>query len=576
MDSNKLIKYTFIFLSGIITFVFLSRILKNATSSEIDGLKVILTAKVIKDDVFQLFYWEKAEKSFKIKNSVKTKVVGEDKFQDIIFELPTLTDLFRLRLDIGENSKQQKVVIDKIEFNSQDGEIPFNVSEFDKLFAPNRFIEIMGKGEYRGISGTSGKKSFYDPYFISIDGSNEMGLIKNKWPAPYPYLAAILASLILILFMFKNQEKIAISAKGAFVSIFMLILVLPTLQQNIGFAKELENIEKRKLAQKPEFSFSKKFARDFESYFDDHFGFRNRLVSWGGSYKTKLFRSSKNPDLTMFGKDKWLFYTRRVGNSRMYKSYTRTNLLSNDSLKLLANQWEERKKKYEADSIKYSLVFWPNKHSIYPEKMSLIMKTQIKDTVSRVDQIMNYLQKTKSPVKLTDVRSRTIQEKSRNQVYHKFDSHWNDFGAYIGYHDFFNQNLDYLGIIPKNLQDFDVTWSDYYGGELIQLLGVRNDGFFKEQRPRFDLKNNENRIEFLSTEGLPRLTVRTRNMFAGNKLKALIFRDSFTNSLEQFFSLHFYEVTYIWTEHREYYVHKFRPDIIIDGYVEREIGNKIK
>jgi len=575
MNRNKIIKYVFVFLSGIITFIFLSRFLNNSASSEINGLKVILTAKVFKDDVFQLLYWERAEKKFKIENSVRTKVKGDDQFQEIVFELPTLTDLYRFRLDIGENSKQQEVVIKNIEFNTRAGNNNFSTSRFDKLFEPNKYIKVVGEGEYRGISGISGERSFYDPYFVSIDGSNEMELIKGKWPPHFHYLAAILASLILMLFILKNQEKIAISTKGAFVTIFMLMLVLPFLQKKIGFAKELENLEKRKLAQKPEFSFSKKFVSDFESYIDDNFGFRNRFVSWGGAYKTKIFRSSKNPDLTMFGKDKWLFYTRRVGNSRMYNSYTKTNLLSNDSLELLVNQWEMRRKKYIADSIKYSLVFWPNKHSIYPEKMSTIMKTQIKDTVSRVDQILNYLQQTESLVKLTDVRGKLIEEKTKQQVYHKFDSHWNDYGAFLGYYDFFNQNLDYLGIVPRTLQDFDVTWNDYYGGELIQLLGVRNKGFFEEKRPRFKLKENEDQIEYLSVEGFPRLTIRTRNELVGNKLKALIFRDSFTNSLEQFFSLHFYEVTYIWTEHNEYYVQKLQPDIIIDGYVEREIGNKI-
>jgi hypothetical protein len=80
-------------------------------------------------------------------------------------------------------------------------------------------------------------------------------------------------------------------------------------------------------------------------------------------------------------------------------------------------------------------------------------------------------------------------------------------------------------------------------------------------------------IEYLSIEGYPKLTIRTRNKYAGNNLKALIFRDSFSNGLIQFFSLHFNEVTYIWG-HKEYYVKKVQPDVIIDAFVEREIGEK--
>ena len=107
------------------------------------------------------------------------------------------------------------------------------------------------------------------------------------------------------------------------------------------------------------------------------------------------------------------------------------------------------------------------------------------------------------------------------------------------------------------------------------MLGVHNQGFFIEKNPTFTLKDNIDQIEYLPIDGYPKLTVITRNQYCGNKKRALIFRDSFTNNLIQFFSLHFYEVYYIWGHHEEY-VDKLQPDIIIDGFVEREIGEKIQ
>lgn len=575
MDRNKAIKYILITLSGILTFVILSRYLKNANSYDLKEVQVILTARVLDDDVFQLFYWEKSEPKFKIEKSIRTKVKGEGGFQEIAFELPTINDLYKLRLDIGENKDQQTVVIKGIQFLSTEGEYDFNADEFNQMFAPNKNVKVEGGGQFSGTIGTNGDRVFYDPYFVSVDNSKEMTLVKSNRLTDYPYLIAALASLLVLLFLLKNRDKISLTYKGAFVTAFIIIIFLPTVQNEIGFAKKMENLEKRKLAERPAFSWSKDFVKEFESYYDDNFGLRNRLVNWGGAYKTKLFRSSKNSDLVMFGKDKWLFYNRRIGNSRMFTSYTRTNLLSRDTLELLINNWEIRKKKYEIEGRKYLLAFWPNKHSIYPEYMSSIMKMQVKDTVSRADQILGRIKQKESAPKLTDVRPRLLNEKSEQQVYHKFDSHWNDYGAFLAYQDFFRQNIDYLGIEPKSIQDFEISWTDYYGGELIQLLGVQNKGFFKEQRPKFTLKENKDQIQELPTDGFPKLTVRTRNEHSGNTLKALIFRDSFTNSLEQFFSLHFYEATYIWTEHKEYYVRKLQPDVIIDGFVEREIGNKI-
>ena len=203
------------------------------------------------------------------------------------------------------------------------------------------------------------------------------------------------------------------------------------------------------------------------------------------------------------------------------------------------------------------------------------MRLQIKDTISRVDQIIDRMDKNNSSIKLLDVRSKLLSSKADNLLYHKFDSHWNSFGAFLAYQEFFNKNYNELGIKPKTLSDFDVTWGEYNQGELIQMLGVQNRGFFLEQNPTFVLKNTTSSFEFLPTEGDPPQTVITRNLNSENNLRVLIFRDSFMDNLIQFFSLHFSEVTYIWG-HDENYVNQLNPDIIIDCFVEREIGEKIQ
>lgn len=572
MNQSKIIKYIFILILGMLVFIGLSNILMKPINAELNSGRIVLSAKVLKDDVFQLFYWESSEPNFKIEKSVRTKVKGSTDFQEIVFDLPELIGLQKLRLDIGENHDQEVVLIESLKFSSKKNEYIFDKRDFEQLFAPNKYVKPEATGKYSGVLGTSGKREFYDPYFISIDGSNQMESIKDNKLTSFPYLTSALACLFLMIFFFKIIDRISISPKGLFVTAFMLILIFPTLQNEVGLIKNFRSLEKRLLTEKPDFSFTKKFARDFESYFDDNFGFRNRLVSWGGGI-SKLFKSSKNPDLVMFGEDNWLFYNRRIEDPNMFESYTRTNLFTPDSLKLLVKTWEVRKEKYEAADKKYLLAFWPNKHSIYPEKMSLTMKAQVKDTISRVDQLLGYMEKAGSKVKLTDVRRKLLEEKKENQVYYKADSHWNDYGAFLGYQDFFRQNHDILGVNPKSEADFDIKWTNYYAGELIQLLGVANRGEFKDQRPELTLKNNKDQIQYLPIEGYPKLTVKTINEKAGNKLKALVFRDSFSRSLVQFFSLHFYEVTYIWG-HKEYYVNKEDPDVIIDCFVERELGEK--
>ncbi|WP_222931347.1 hypothetical protein, partial [Xanthovirga aplysinae] len=53
------------------------------------------------------------------------------------------------------------------------------------------------------------------------------------------------------------------------------------------------------------------------------------------------------------------------------------------------------------------------------------------------------------------------------------------------------------------------------------------------------------------------------------KLRAVVFRDSFTKYLIPYFSYHFKEIIYVSTKYNEKVVEKFKPDIVIDGHVER-------
>lgn len=569
---NQIKKKLILVPMGILVFLGLAHFLKNFDNRGIEHMTVVVKASVPKDDTFQLFYWTQNETKFKISNSVRSKVKGAPAIQEIVFELPKMEDLYRLRLDIGENMVQGAIAISEVKFIKESGEYVFDAQEFNQMFAPNKYISRDTSGNFVGITDTLKKKAIYDPYFISIDHSTEMSLIKTDRLTRYPYWISAFLCLTMFLFLQYNFNWNSLHAESAFIAIFMLILILPTLQNWTHFAKPLESMEKRELAKLPEFSWTKDYARAFETYYNDHFGLRNYLVNWGGAYKTKLLRSSMHPEKVMLGKNKWLFYNDN-SISEIFDSYRRVNLLSKDSLAFLVDQWEDNKKRFEAVGRKYFVAFWPNKHTIYPEFLPATMSLQIKDTISRVDQIINYLKSHNSSVTLIDVRPRLLKSKKTHQLYHKFDTHWNDYGAFLAYEAFFENVHKELGISPKAESDFEIIWEDYYGGDLIQMLGVQNNGFFKEKNPQFKLKDHNNQIEYLSIEGYPKLTIRTRNNYAGNQLKALVFRDSYSNSLIQFFSLNFYEVTYIWG-HKEYYVKKVQPDVIIDGFVEREIGEK--
>jgi len=166
-------------LLAIVLFVVLGSYLKKNQSNVLNDMQVVVTAKVPRDDFFQLFYWEKSEPKFKIEKSVRTKVKGAEGYQEIHFQLPKITDLYRLRLDIGENAGQGTVEIKQIKFIKEDEELVFETTDFNRLFASNDYVDKIGATSFKGKAKVINGRHIYDPYFISVDGSEEMNSIRS-------------------------------------------------------------------------------------------------------------------------------------------------------------------------------------------------------------------------------------------------------------------------------------------------------------------------------------------------------------------------------------------------------------
>lgn len=323
-------------------------------------------------------------------------------------------------------------------------------------------------------------------------------------------------------------------------------------------------MEKRQKAVLPPLAFSEACFKDLEAYFNDNFGFRDELINGSSQAKVKLFHSSLNPGKVMYGKKGWLFYN--DSNDRIFQSYTHTNLLTEDKLIETESIYRARKEDFHRKNRRYALAFWPNPQSIYPELMPFNMRIQIKDTLAKVDQLINYFNKIHSSVRLTDVRQALWNGKKTQRLYRMHDTHWNAYGAFLAYQKFFKDNFEELGIVPKNIEDFDIAWNFIEDGDLLDMLGLKYKEGFQELIPVFTYKHKDN-YQDLSTED----SIITKNVHCQNGKKLLVFRDSYTIALIQFYSLHFSHVIYIWSRYDQGVVEKIKPDIVIEQYVERHL-----
>jgi len=354
--------------------------------------------------------------------------------------------------------------------------------------------------------------------------------------------------------------------QNIFIGLTLITLITPSLF-TLFHIKLVENCEKRKLNNRPSFSFSEKFITDFENYFDDNFGLRNSMITWGSSIKVNLFKSSVHPQNVKFGKSGWLFYNKI--DVEIFNSYTHQNLLTNNELDSLVEVWESRKINLESKGIKYIMAAWPNKSTIYPEHLPFTMQAQIKDTISKTDQILNFLRSSKSSIPFIAVRGKFMEEKKNAKLYQKLDTHWNQLGAFYAYHYFMEKTSDILGVVPYNLEDFTIKYHYESKGDLLSMLGICETNSFSETNPTLQLTNNN--LTITKSEGKYKNSLIFKNEKCKNRLKVLIFRDSFTDALIPFLKTHFYETHFVWFDYQKHIVDTIKPDVVITSFVERNI-----
>ena len=199
------------------------------------------------------------------------------------------------------------------------------------------------------------------------------------------------------------------------------------------------------------------------------------------------------------------------------------------------------------------------------------MNLQINDNISLAEQLVSHF--TKNNFNLIDLRKELDEAKDSNQLYQKFDTHWNSFGAFIAYQSFCEKSFQQLQIKPFKLSDFDVSYKKVRKGDLVYMLGMSEFPYAEDEIPEFSLIDQSKNYKTIQVDSLPERTVVTVNKNCNNEKVALIFRDSYSKHLIQFFSLHYSKVIYIYCTDVEYYdqqiVDKVQPDVVIAFSVER-------
>ncbi|HYY55777.1 MAG TPA: hypothetical protein VE842_00525 [Pyrinomonadaceae bacterium] len=343
---------------------------------------------------------------------------------------------------------------------------------------------------------------------------------------------------------------------------FVAALYLPLLGMAFDINLTPAHKENRRLAAMPRLSLKRSaigsFPEEFRAYFQDHFGFRNELIGWQATAKVKWLGVSSSKEVIL-GKDGWLFqppYDNSLEKYRGPRPFTGEQLA----------QWQrvlESRRNWLAERrVPFLFVVAPEKHSVYPEYVPDAIR-RMRQT-SRLDQLIAYL-KEHSDIKVIDLRPALYEAKGRERLYHRLDSHWNDYGAFVAYQRIVRELSVFIpGMQPLAESEFEIVREQSRGMDLASLLGLGN--VLAEE----NLRLRPRRLSLVVQGDVHNSVVPLVSERKGTSLPRLVmFRDSYANNLIPLLSEHFSRAVYIWKGFDPRVIEAERPDVVIQEIVER-------
>jgi hypothetical protein len=273
--------------------------------------------------------------------------------------------------------------------------------------------------------------------------------------------------------MGEKQDRIGRSARSyVLICAFVAATWLPMADMLFGPATARPLSENREMAALPKFGWRpaalKMFVFDLKPYLRDNFGFRPELIHWYHLLKGRLLGASSSP-LVLFGKQGWLFYAgeHTVDDYRCVTPYTDEEL---DGMQRL---FEQERDWLAQRGIQYLLVFVPNNHTLYPEFLPDGL-TRLRPE-SRLDQFVDHMRKN-STVELLDLRPALLEAKQKMRVSRRTDSHWTEYGAFIGYQAIMQKLCAWFPAIrPPRIEDFTVVTRMRPGGDLTEMIDAEEE-----------------------------------------------------------------------------------------------------
>ena len=324
--------------------------------------------------------------------------------------------------------------------------------------------------------------------------------------------------------------------------------------------------EKRALAEWPDRAawrrLDPQLGREMENWLNDRFGGRDALLDWQARLAYGINGRILNED-TLGGRDGWLFYNKE-GSVR---SFQNADLFAPAELQTIRNNLTRRAEWLDMRGIRLFLLVVPAKNRVYGE----FYPTGIRKigTIGRAEQTVKYLRETTAlPVEFPLDDLLAAKEHHGALLYFRQDTHWTDYGAFLGYQKLMRRiHQDLPMAIPLEKSDFQWEYRPEGGGDLTPLARVALKKSAADVRYETLIRSQPLPFTYLLQHPFVNHTVRE-----GRPLKAFVLYDSFGVSMIPFLSSTFGEVKYLrrhdFNEIQDE-IAAFQPDVVIHEVAER-------
>jgi len=355
---------------------------------------------------------------------------------------------------------------------------------------------------------------------------------------------------------------------------------------------------------RPATSSLKDFPRQFEKWLNDRIGLRRPLIQlyqFARYYHLTPGLLAKTPsragltanavtghmsqgslavsgqDRVLIGRDGWLFFR----TDDVIRNYRGTDLFSENELKRWRRVLTERRDWLAKRGIRYLLVIAPNKHSVYPEQMPRAIHRV--STNSRLVQLTAYM-KRHSDVTVLNLLDPLVRSKSEQRVFHKTDTHWNAYGAFIGAQEILERlKAWYPDVCVPGVEDYDLVVHDCDTQTVKNVspwikmdLAAMLSSPIPYREKVIDLVPRRPSLSVpVQLPGIPRSQedlVQKQTSEHGQIPSVFVLHDSYMMALAPFLAPHFRNVTYHWkNDFPAEEIKKARPVVVIQQLVERRL-----